>query len=57
MKYLLANLGVNLVAITCVCVAGYLVAHDKKGWGWFLFVGLLCYSTVSFKNHNPPTSP
>lgn len=50
MKYLLANLGVNLVAIGCMAAAVYLAVHDKGGWGWFLFVGLLCAGSVSFKS-------
>jgi hypothetical protein len=50
MKYFMANLGVNLVALTCVASAAYLVAHDKRGWGWFLLVGLLAAASVSFKD-------
>lgn len=49
MKYLLANLGVNLASLACIGVAGYLAANDKNGWGWFLCIGLLCAGSVSFK--------
>lgn len=28
------------VAGMCASVAGYLVIHDKTGWGWFLFAAL-----------------
>jgi hypothetical protein len=49
MKYFLANLGINLVALLCICLSGYLLLHDKGGWGWFLFVGLLCAGTATFK--------
>lgn len=52
MKYLLSILGVNIVAITCIGFAGYLAANDKNGWGWFLFAGLLCVGSASFKE--PP---
>lgn len=50
MKYLLANLGVNLCALACIIIAGYLVANGKGGsaWGWFLFIGLLCAGSVTF---------
>lgn len=48
MKYLLANLGVNLVALACVSAAFYLAIHDKSGWGWFLFVALCAACSVSF---------
>lgn len=46
MKYMLAN----LVAIACIGVAGYLALQSKEGWGWFLFVGLLCAGSVSSKS-------
>lgn len=47
---MLAVLGVNLVALVCVGAAVYLAVHDKIGWGWFLFVGLLCTGTVACKD-------
>ena len=50
MKYMLANLGVNLVALACVGAGAYLAVNGKDGWGWFLFVGLLCAGSVTFKN-------
>lgn len=49
MKYILANLGVNLAALTCIGLAGYLAAKGTDEWGWFLFVGLLCAGSVSLK--------
>ena len=48
MNYILANLGANLVALACVCVGGYLAVNGREGWGWFLFVGLLCAGSVKF---------
>jgi len=48
MKYLLANLGGNLVSMACIAGAIYLAVHDKEGWGWFLFVGLVCAGSVNF---------
>ena len=50
MQSMLASLGVNLVALGCIGVAGYLAVQSKEGWGWFLFVGLLCAGSVSFKS-------
>lgn len=49
MKYILANLGVNLAALACIGIAAYLAANDKDEWGWFLLVGLLCIGSVSLK--------
>lgn len=48
MKHLMANLGVNLVALACVGAAAYLAINGKDGWGWFLFVGLVCAGSVTF---------
>ena len=42
MKYLLVNLSANLVSLCCIGTATYLAANSKTGWGWFLFVGLMC---------------
>lgn len=49
MKYFLANLGANLVALACIGVAACLAVREKGGWGWFLFVALVCCGSVSFK--------
>lgn len=48
MKFILLTLSANLVALTCIAVAGYLAAQGKDGWGWFLIVGL-CTATVFSK--------
>jgi len=48
MKFVLANLGINLVALACIGVSGYLAVNGKDGWGWFLFAALLCAGSVSF---------
>jgi uncharacterized membrane protein HdeD (DUF308 family) len=49
MKYAVAVIASNLVSLACVGIAGYLVAHSKDGWGWFLFIGVICVATVKFK--------
>ena len=46
MKNLFANIGINVVAIGCIAIAGYLVIHGKEGWGWFLFGGIICAGRV-----------
>lgn len=46
MKYVVCNLAVNAVAITCVCCAAYLAIKRVDGWGWFLLVGMLCTTTL-----------
>lgn len=42
MKHLLLNLGINLVALLCIGIAGWMASKQLDGWGWFLFVGMLC---------------
>lgn len=37
----------NIPAILLFCIAGYLVINSLAGWGWFLFLGLLCTHTFS----------
>jgi hypothetical protein len=51
-KYILANLGINIVAIICIMIAGWLAFESKDGWGWFLFVGLLCSGWIKIQNDN-----
>lgn len=50
MKFLLLTLGANLVALTCIAVAGHLASQGKEGWGWFLIVGLC--ATVTFSKED-----
>ena len=49
MKHLIANIGVNMVAVVCVIIGGYMAIHGKDGWGWFLFIGFLCAGSASMK--------
>ena len=36
------------MSLACVGAALYLILHgNQEGWGWFLFVGLLCYRWYS----------
>ena len=49
MKYMLANLGINLVALARVGGAIFLASNHQDGWGWFLFVGLLCAGSINFR--------
>lgn len=32
----------NLASVACVVGAIYLASLGISGWGWFLFVGLMC---------------
>lgn len=50
MKFILAIISSNLVSLACVGVAGYLAVNDKNGWGWFLFIALVCSGTVSLNS-------
>ena len=49
MKFLLFMIARNLVSLSMVITAGYLVAHDKPGWGWFLGFALLLTATPKGK--------
>lgn len=42
LKFLL----VSVVPVMCVGVAGYLVTHDKGGWGWFLVATVMTNAFV-----------
>lgn len=50
MKFFLANLSANLVALACVLFAGMLAYGGKGGWGWFLLAGVLCLGSVKLGN-------
>lgn len=39
----------NVVPILLFITSGYLAALGVDGWGWFLFVGLLCTSVPRSK--------
>lgn len=48
MNYSLAVITANLVSLCSVSLAGFLAYHDKDGWGYFLFVAVLCAASVSY---------
>ena len=50
MKFLLFVLSSNLVALTCIAVAGYLAAQGKEGCGWFLVAGVICTCSMEFRD-------
>lgn len=37
----------NLTSVACVVGAAYLANKGTEGWGWFLFVAVLCAQTFS----------
>ncbi len=37
----------NIPTLLCFSISGYLVIQSITGWGWFLFVGLLCTHTLT----------
>lgn len=47
MKLALLAVALNMLSLSFLAVAGYLAAHDKNGWGWFLFAAIIC--AVSLK--------
>lgn len=38
----------NSASLASIVAAGYLAAHGKDGWGWFLFVGVICTATLKY---------
>lgn len=42
MKYIAAN----LVSLSCIAGAIYLMIQNKDGWGWLLLIALLTYTTL-----------
>jgi hypothetical protein len=47
MKQAAALFAVNLVALSCIGGAICLAVNGIAGWGWFLFVALLCVQIPS----------
>jgi hypothetical protein len=42
---------VGLVVLSCFAASFYLAVHALEGWGWFMFIGLICCSEFpSWKN-------
>lgn len=48
MKPLLIALISNATSIACVVGAIILASKDAEGWGWFLFVALLTFTSFSY---------
>jgi hypothetical protein len=46
MKYALQSIAANLVSLGMVASAGCMAMNDKPGWGWFLLVAMICYTTL-----------
>jgi hypothetical protein len=40
-------LAANLTSVACVVGAAYLASKGTEGWGYFLFVAVLCVQTFS----------
>ena len=47
MNYPFLLLVSNLTSVACVVSAGYLASKGTEGWGWFLFVAVLCAQSFS----------
>jgi uncharacterized membrane protein HdeD (DUF308 family) len=43
---LVIALSIVAMSATCFLSAAYMACREKKGWGWFLFVGLLVVATL-----------
>ena len=42
MNYSLLLFVANLTSVACVVSSAYLAFNGVEGWGWFLFVAVLC---------------
>ncbi|EEV5911646.1 TPA: hypothetical protein ACYSGK_004610, partial [Escherichia coli] len=40
-----------LFPLLCVVIAGVLAVRDLNGWGWFLFVAVLCTGADTVQKH------
>ena len=40
-EYILGFIMMNVAAIVCLLAASVLCGREKKGWGWFLAIGVL----------------
>lgn len=38
------TLMVGLAVLSCFGASFYMAIHAMEGWGWFLFIGLICCS-------------
>jgi hypothetical protein len=47
MNYPFLLLVSNLTSVACVVGATYLASKNNEGWGWFLFVAVLCAQSFS----------
>lgn len=48
MKYFMANLSANLVALASIGGAVYLISNDKNGYGWLLLLAFLSQTSNIF---------
>ncbi len=55
MKFILAIIAAELVPVSCVIGAFYLMLHDKTGWGWLILVAILgCGATIKCDSTDDP---
>ena len=47
-KYTFATIATNLVSLFCVAASFYLALHGIKGWGWFLFIAVVCSAKLNW---------
>lgn len=46
MKYALAAIGANIVALAGIIAATWLIAHDKDNWQWLLVIAAFGITTI-----------
>lgn len=49
MKYSYIVIAANVFSIICAIVAAYMALNKIEGWGWFLFVAVICFTSISSK--------
>lgn len=50
MKYIFFKFISNLPSLACILLAGYLAINGVEGWGWFLFLAFLLFTTINIKD-------
>ncbi len=50
---IIAQISCSIMAIGCLCMAGYGALQNTTGWGWFAVIGLLALTFVCILGAGP----
>jgi len=46
----------NLVSVSCVIAALLIALRQLPGWGWFLFIAVICHASIKTDDLDPAKS-